>query len=127
MRKSLGIFISCVLFIMGSSIQAQDAKAFVGDWNGAVIIGGMEIDIVCHFQLNEDGTLTGTIDSPSQGAFDLALSDIQVDGEKITFGIDDPNVPGEPSFTGTLNDEGSIISGDFSQGGGSGTFELEKE
>lgn len=127
MRKSFGLFILCVLFIMGSSIQAQDAKAFVGDWNGAVSIGGMEIDIVCHFQLNDDGTLTGTIDSPSQGAFGLALSDIQVDGKKITFGIDDPNVPGDPSFIGTLDEEGTTISGDFSQSGGTGTFKLEKE
>ena len=127
MRKSFGLFILCVLFIMGSSVHAQDAKVFVGDWSGAVSIGGMEIDLVCHFQLNDDGTLSGTIDSPSQGAFGLALSDIQVEGKKITFGIDDPNVPGEPSFTGSLDDEGTTISGDFSQGGGTGTFELTKE
>jgi len=127
MRRSFGLLILCVLFIMGSSIQAQDAKAFIGDWNGAVLIGGMEIDIVCHFQLNEDGTLTGTIDSPSQSAFGLALSEIQVDGKKITFGISDPNVPGDPMFNGTLDEAGTSISGDFSQSGGTGTFKLDKE
>lgn len=131
MRKNLaavfGLLTLCVLFVIGSNIQAQEAKAFVGDWNGSVLIGGMEIDIVCHFQADNDGNLTGTIDSPSQGAFDIAISDLQIEGNKISFGVDDPNVEGDPRFNGTLDEAGTTISGDFSQSGGTGTFTLEKE
>ena len=115
-----------LLLIVGT-LGAQDSKAFVGDWSGAVFIGGQEIDIVCHFELDEEGNLKGTIDSPSQGAFGMALADIKVEGKKITFGVDDPNVSGDPQFDGMLDEPDTKISGNFSQGGGEGTFELKKE
>jgi hypothetical protein len=115
------------LLLIAGTLWAQDSKAFVGDWSGVVFIGGQEIEIVCHFELDEEGNLTGTIDSPSQGAFGMALANINVEGKKITFGIDDPNVSGYPQFDGMLDETGAKISGDFSQGGGEGTFELKKE
>jgi hypothetical protein len=115
------------LCIAPASAFAQDAKPFVGDWTGAVSIPGTEIDIICHFQLDTSGNLTGTIDSPSQGAFGLRLANIKVEGKKISFGVDDPNVPGDPKLEGTLDDAGTKISGDFSQGGAQGTFEVTKQ
>jgi len=121
-----------ILFLGGllmgmSTLAAQEVNPFVGDWSGAVVVEGMEIEIVCHFKLDENGALTGTIDSPGQGAFDLAVSDIEVEGKKISFGIDDPNVGGNPLFEGTLDETGTKISGDFYQGEGAGTFELKKQ
>ena len=113
--------------LIAGTLWAQDSKAFVGDWSGAVFIGGQELEIVCHFELDEEGNLSGTIDSPSQGAYGMALANIKVDGKEITFGVDDPNVGGDPQFDGTLDETGTKISGDFSQGGGEGTFELNKE
>jgi len=115
------------LLLIAGTLWAQDSKAFVGDWGGKVSIGGQEIDIICHFELNEESNLAGTIDSPSQGAYGMALANIKVEGKKITFGVDDPNVGGVPQFNGMLDETGAKISGDFSQGGGEGTFELKKE
>jgi hypothetical protein len=115
------------LCIAPASALTQEAKPFVGDWTGAVSVPGADIDIVCHFQLDADGTLSGTIDSPSQGAFGLKLANIKVEGKKISFGVDDPNVPGDPKLEGTLDDTGTKISGDFAQGGSQGTFELTKQ
>jgi len=123
------LIVGAVVWASGTALQAQDVKALVGDWNGAVTVAemGADLEIVCHFELDESGNLTGTIDSPSQGAFGLALADIVVEGKKISFGIDDPGVPGDPLFEGTLDEAGTKISGDFSQGGAAGTFELTKE
>ena len=106
---------------------AQESKAFVGDWAGAVTVEGMEIEIVCHFQLDAEGKLVGTIDSPAQGAYGLNLANITVEGKKISFGVDDPNVPGDPRLEGILDETGTMIKGDFSQGGSRGTFELTKK
>jgi len=123
-----GIPLLAIFLCIGpASALTQEAKAFVGDWKGAVSVSGAEIDIVCHFQLDADGNLSGTIDSPSQGAFGLKLANIKVEGKKISFGVDDPNVPGDPSLEGTLDDTGTKINGDFSQGGSQGTFELTKQ
>lgn len=127
LRNFLSFLVLSLFLISGLSLAAQDEKLFVGDWRGAVFVGEAEIEIVCHFKLDESGNLTGTCDSPSQGAFGLAMADIKVEGKKISFGIADPNVPGDPRFVGTLDDAGTMISGDFSQGGGEGTFELKKE
>ncbi len=126
-RNFLSFLFLGLLLIAGTSLATQNEKLFVGDWLGAVFIGEEEIEIVCHFKLDDSGNLTGTIDSPSQGAFDMALADIKVEGKTISFGVDDPNVPGDPRLEGTLDEAGTMISGDFSQGGGTGTFELKKE
>ncbi len=115
------------LLVIAGTILAQDSNAFVGDWSGAVFGEGEEIEIVCHFKLDEEGNLIGTIDSPAQGAYEMALANIKVEGKKITFGIDDPGVSGDPQFDGVLDETGTKISGDFSQGGGGGSFELKKE
>jgi hypothetical protein len=126
-RFGIPILAAIFLLIGAASAEAQDAKAFVGDWTGAVSVPGTDIDIVCHFQLDANGNLAGTIDSPGQGAYDLKLANITVEGKKISFGIDDPNVPGDPLLQGTLDETGTKISGDFSQGGVQGTFELTKK
>jgi hypothetical protein len=67
------------------------------------------------------------VDSPSQGGYDMALANIIVEGKKISFGVDDPNVTGDPQFNGTLDETGTKISGDFTQHGGKGTIEFKKE
>jgi len=126
-RIFLSFLIVGLLLIAGTGLAAQEEKAFVGDWRGAVFVGGEEIEIVCHFKLDDSGHLTGTIDSPSQEAFGMALADITVEGKKISFCVDDPGVSGDPLLEGTLDEAGTKISGDFSQGGGTGTFELNKE
>ena len=120
--------LAATLFLLGPTpTHAQEAKAFVGDWKGAVLVSDAEIDIICHFQLDAEGKLVGTIDSPSQGAFGLKLANITVEGKKISFGVDDPNIPGDPRLEGSLDDTGTKISGDFSQGGAQGTFEVAKQ
>jgi hypothetical protein len=127
LRFGVLMFVTAFLFLGPITAFAQEAKTFVGDWTGAVSLPGTDIDIVCHFQLDTNGNLTGTIDSPGQGAYDLKLANITIEGKKISFGIDDPNVPGDPLLQGTLDETGTKISGDFSQGGVQGTFELTKK
>ena len=120
------ILILGAMFVWAGSAAAQDAKAFVGDWSGAISGDGQELEIVCHFKLDDNGALVGTIDAPGQGAVDLAIADIVVEGKKISFGVDDPSVGGDPLFEGTLGETGTKITGEFSQGGGTATFELVK-
>lgn len=126
-RKTGALLIMGILLAVGISPALQNVDPFVGDWTGMISIPEAEIDIACHFKMDADGELTGTMDSPSQGAFDLMLMDVEIKDGKISFGIDDPNVPGDPRFSGVLDEAGTSISGDFSQGGSSGTFELTKE
>ena len=130
MKKILSYLFPLVMILClaaPSTFAAQDAKPFVGTWNGAIMAGGMEIGIVVKFSLDDKGLLQGTIDVPDQGAEGLILGNVEIEGKKVTFMIDDPGAPGEPTFMGTLDDTGKKIDGDFTQGGMQGSFNLAKE
>ncbi len=88
---------------------------------------GQELEIIVEFSLDDEKNIQGNIDVPVQGATDIPLGDIQIDGKKISFKIVHPQVQGDPTFNGDLDDSGKKISGDFSQGGETGTFSIEKE
>ncbi len=110
-----------------ASAQAQDAKPFVGAWKGSLSIMGVELEIKVAFSLDESQKLKGTIDVVTQGAMGIPLGNIEIKDKAITFVIDHPNVPGEPTFKGTLDGTGKKIAGEFTQSGYAGTFALEKE
>jgi hypothetical protein len=114
------------LLLIHSSLMAQDTKPFLGTWNGTLSIG-MELEIIVEFSLDEEKNIQGNIDVPAQGAMDLPLGDINIEGKKISFKIVHPQVQGDPTFSGELDETGKKISGEFSQGGAAGTFSVEKE
>jgi len=87
----------------------------------------MELEIGLNFKLDEAKKIQGTFDSITQGAFGLALGDIEIKDKTVTFTISDPNVPGDPSFKGTLDETGKKMTGEFTQAGYAGTFAVEKQ
>lgn len=114
------------LLLAGSFIFAQDPKPFLGKWKGSISIMGTELEIIVEFSLDDKGNIQGTIDVPQQGAEDLPLGEIKIEGKKISFMIVAPGVQGDPTFQGELDESGKKIAGTFSQMGYEGTFTLEK-
>ncbi|MDD8027579.1 MAG: hypothetical protein PHI34_13840 [Acidobacteriota bacterium] len=104
--------------------KAPDPTPFLGDWNGAIDIGGMQLQIAAHFKLDDKKALVGTMDSLDQGAMDLPLDAIKIEGRIITFLI--AGIPGDPTFKGTLDESGKKLAGTFSQNGNDGAFQLAK-
>ena len=47
-------------------------------------------------------------------AQDVPLADVTVEGKTVSFRMAD--VPGDPTFTGTLSEDGKTIAGPFTQG-----------
>jgi hypothetical protein len=130
MKKSFGMLFPLAMILMlamPGTGHTQDGKAYVGIWEGALSVGGMELEIILDLSLDVNQQLTGNIDVPAQGAMDIPLGDFKIEGKKITFVIDDPNVQGDPIFAGELNEDGTVLSGSFSQGGAEGTFEVTKK
>lgn len=126
-ERSLLFLLVLGIGLAGAALSAQDPKPFIGDWKGAVFIQATEIGLVAHFTLDENKNISGTLDSPSQNAYGLKLADIKIEGKKITFRVDSPGAPGDPTFSGELDAAGTNIKGDFSQGDASGTFSFEKQ
>jgi len=113
--------------ITGVMVLASAAVAAVGDmsghWSGAIAVPGSELKI--DVDLKKSGEVwEGDISIPAQGAKDLALSDVAIDASAVRFAI--PGIPGNPKFSGALAGDGSTIEGDFTQGGATLRFKLER-
>ncbi|MBW8743573.1 MAG: hypothetical protein JF628_04385 [Sphingomonas sp.] len=71
------------------SLAAEATKATadpVGDWIGTVDPGS-PVRVAVHIR-RVDGALTGTADSPDQGAFGIVMSEVTLDGDHLDFEID---------------------------------------
>ncbi|MCP4706641.1 MAG: hypothetical protein GY865_18735 [candidate division Zixibacteria bacterium] len=124
--KSLIISISLVL-LLSTSVIAQNAKQFVGTWNGEIEAGEIVLEIIITLSLDEENNIEGTIDVPMQQAEGIELGEFVIEGKNIEFMILDPDVQGDPTFNGELDETGKKIEGTFTQGGNETTFSLEKE
>ncbi|MEM7705928.1 MAG: serine hydrolase [Pseudomonadota bacterium] len=122
MHASRWLATAALLFIT-PMLQAE--SAFDGHWVGAIDIptGALEIDV--DLESDDNGVVSGDISIPVQSLIDIGLIDVAAEERTIAFRI--PNIPGDPNFTGTLDDSGETIEGTFSQGGGTLPFRLELE
>jgi len=125
--KAVAAVLGVLAFVAVAAAQTPDTKPFIGAWKGTLSIAGMDLEMGLNFTLDEAKKIQGTFDSITQGAFGIKLGSIEIKDKTVTFTIDDPNVPGDPTFKGTLDETGKKLSGEFSQGGYSGTFAVEKQ
>ncbi|NNE47318.1 MAG: alpha/beta fold hydrolase [Rhodothermales bacterium] len=88
---------------------------------GRLNAGGTQLRIVFHIEEGDDGVLTGTLDSPDQGATGIPLGEISGSGSSITIQL--PAVAG--TYEGTIETDRSAIEGTWSQGGGTLPLRLE--
>jgi len=124
--KRIALVLGALAVIAVVSAQAQDTKPFIGAWKGTLSVAGGELEIGINFTLDDAKKIQGTLESITQGGFGIKLAKIEIRDKTITFIIDDPNAPGEPTFKGSLDETGQKLSGDFTQSGMAGTFALEK-
>jgi len=98
--------------------EIPTADGVVGHWLGTLSIPGMELRIVFHVERSDAGALSGTLDSPDQGAYGLRLSSVEQQSGSVVFAI--ASLGGR--YAGRLSEGGEAIEGEWSQGGG--TFPL---
>jgi hypothetical protein len=118
-----GRFLRPVLLLVATLAAAPAARSEgpAGAWWGTIQGPGGRLDVHVHLALDAAGW-TGTIDIPAQGAFGLALGDIEADRSRVRFAI--VGVPGDPSFDGEL--AGDEIAGTFTQRGQRLPFALQR-
>ncbi|MCK4494891.1 MAG: serine hydrolase, partial [Candidatus Aminicenantes bacterium] len=109
------VFLWIVLMIIPISLMSDEVLSLKGHWEGIIDIPAMKLDINIDFSQKEDGSWEGDISIPAQKAKDLPLGNICLAEKEVTFEI--TGIPGNPTFKGTLSDDGSKIAGDFSQEG----------
>jgi hypothetical protein len=103
--------------------QEQGGPTPAGHWEGAILVPAGELGINVDL-MPADGVWEGDISIPAQATEDFALSEVSVNGMEVSFLM--AGVPGEPTFRGTLSEDGSSITGTFSQGGQNLEFKLTR-
>ena len=101
------------------STYAQDPpkpsdKGLVGFWQGTLKIGTIELRLGLNVSAKSDGTLTGTFDSPDQGAKDLPISEINVKESAVK--LESKKIGA--TFEGKLSEDGKELKGTWKQSGG---------
>ena len=83
--------------------HAQENEPVIGSWEGKLDLGGgNQLTLRFNLELGEDGALTGTMDSPDQGANGLPLTSATFEDGVLTLVAG--GVPGSPSVSGTLSE-----------------------
>ena len=115
MTRFLTRFLPAFLLVLLSAnlAHAQAAKV-AGDWEGTMPDGR---HIVLHFTAETATALSGTIDSPDQGAYDIPLSDVTCKDGALSASV--AMVQGV--YKATLSADGKTLTGSWTQGGGEPT------
>jgi CubicO group peptidase (beta-lactamase class C family) len=124
-RKNLVLYLCLIVILIPHFSQAGQTSSLAGHWEGFIDIPAMKLEILIDFDKNEDGSWEGKISIPAQKAKDLPLGSITPSEKDITFKI--TGVPGDPAFKGSLSDDGTQISGEFTQSGQTFPFFLNRE
>ncbi|HEY7785849.1 MAG TPA: alpha/beta hydrolase [Pyrinomonadaceae bacterium] len=117
----------CLLATFGqlaalAQIIPTTPSTVAGNWLGTVDIGGIRLRLLLKIKQGEDGKLSATFDSVDQGANDLPIRSIMVEGGVVRF--DAPNLA--LSYEGKLNADNSEIVGQLKQGPGSFPLTLRR-
>jgi fermentation-respiration switch protein FrsA (DUF1100 family) len=122
MKKGL-VVLSLIVFSAGFFWGQEEVKPGIeGIWLGSFSAGGMELRLVFHISKNEDGTYSGTMDSPDQGAAGLEMNPVNFEEGILT--AEWPR--GQFVYTGKLAEDGLNIKGSFTQGGATFNLDLKK-
>jgi hypothetical protein len=112
------LFLMVVLSLLTSCYSQSDFK---GKWLGELSIQGMKLRIVFNISEDSNNKLKATLDSPDQSAFDISVSEVSSEGNKINLSI---KIIGG-SFEGTLNENSELV-GEFKQAGMTFPMTLKK-
>ena len=124
-RRSRTAF--CLLaFLLTGLLPAHPAEPGppTGHWEGEITLPATRLAIRVDLEHSGD-SWAGTIDIPVQGLRGFKLRPVAVDGAAVRFVL--PGIPGEPTFKGRLEATGKRMSGDFTQGGQTFPFSLERK
>ncbi|HEX4155810.1 MAG TPA: alpha/beta hydrolase [Acidobacteriaceae bacterium] len=113
-RRTL-VVVALLPLIAAAQVKSQpgtSAASIEGTWAGVLEVGGVPLHIVFHLRKTAVG-LTGTMDSPDQGAKGIPMTSVTLAGPTLT--IEAGTIRG--AFHGTVSEDHDEISGSWQQGG----------
>lgn len=116
--------VALVTFILSLHFFAfGQASSISGNWDSVLKIGDVKLRLVLKVTDGPNGQLQAVMDSPDQGASDLEVNSITLQGNMLRFEMKKLQI----SYEGTLNPGGSEIVGTFTQAGNSFSLIFRKQ
>lgn len=95
-----------------------------GFWQGTVPLPTGDHEVSIDLEAGEDGAWSATIDLPLLGIRYMKLPEVTVEGTSMLLRL--IGMPGEPTFNGSLSEDGQTIAGNFVRGQQLFPFTLER-
>ena len=114
-----------IFILMAGMIFAafpQEDKGIEGIWVGTLSVSGQKLRIVFKISREDEDSYKATMDSPDQGAVDIPVSSVRLDGNRVTLELQIANAV----FEGTIDPEKEKIEGEWKQGGLTLPLNLER-
>jgi len=99
-----------LLFLFSTQLLLAQA----GRWEGTLDISGVKLDMIIELE-EKNGKWSGTLDIPIQNVKNMALDDLVIENDAISFKL--TQVPGNASYQGKFIEDFSKIEGNFQQNG----------
>jgi len=117
--KALTYFFGIALWLFGTLpvMSQSDSMILSGSWMGSLDAGSTSLRLVFNLTLEEDSTMSATMDSPDQGASGIPMGQVSVQDDSLR--IEAPMLQGY--YVGKISSSDSI-RGEWHQAGR--TFEL---
>lgn len=100
----------------------KPAPSVVGDWIGALDVGGQMLHLAIHIKKGEDGALTATLDSLDQGAMGIPVDKVSVEGTTLKLDLTKIGA----SYEATIGEGGGELSGHWTQGPGAAPLKFTR-
>src|SRR5690349_451691 len=115
-RYVMRLMLSAILLITSAVVVTAQVSTpkIEGNWLATLPVGDVKVRLVLKIEKSASG-YTAKFDSPDQGATDLPIDSIVLDGAKLSFSAAQFGI----NYEGTLSETGDEISGTFKQRGGS--------
>jgi uncharacterized protein len=94
--------------------QSAAQKRMDGLWVGILETQGQKVRLILHVTQDSAGALSAKLDVPDQGASDLPIDSISLQGQTFSFAAKNLGL----SYEGALTSDGSEIAGQLKQGPG---------
>ena len=120
LARSLVLILLSVL-LTGRVAGAAQPAGIAGAWEGRLVLGDAGLRLVFNFTADAKGALTGTMDSPDQGAYGIALDSVTF--EKNVLRCEIKRI--SSVYEGKLDTATRTILGEWRQGGRSFALALQ--
>jgi uncharacterized protein len=106
------VFILPFLLSQSENKIPEVSDQFIGSWEGTLNVSGTELLLVFNLNKIEDGTISGTLDSPNQDAYGIPITKIIIESNEIEIWVG--SISG--TYSGVFDPQKSTINGEWEQG-----------